>query len=635
MPVNQRKGFNYWYITIVAIFVLILILSLRKIYDTDIGFHLRGGEWMLENKSFHHFDVFTYTVRNNEYIAMYWMFQIILYLLYKLGGDGLISIFNSIILLVFFVLVFYRLRRSAVPLWLCAISLFACILPIEIRFGVRPEIFTYLFLVLVLLVLDDYFYRRSKRLYLLPMIMLAWVNFHGLYILGFIAIGCYLISTYVHQRPQFKGLLKWSVLSLIVTLINPYFLKGWSFPFYLFTRLQSHSIFKDAITEFASPFSLRGYLLTHHLALYIYYIFNLFSIGVSIATFNRRKIHELLLLILFGYVSLTAVRNIPLFTIIAIQIVALGIRDLMEQVDRLKKFFSKLEFTLAIGILIIAVSFALQVKNNHYYARRGGGSFGVGFDSLVHPIKACEFLKKHNINGRILNDLNRGSWLIWSTHLPVFIDGRLEVMREEFFREFHESHSPGGINELIAKYNPVVIFFDYSYPEALYWDIDLENNSDWRIIYWDETSIIYARNDYKPELQSISLLSALKQILVDTTISDNEAWQILTSPTKSLTALFFEGLVKSTCYPTGILRMAFYASVKLDFQTAEILYLNALKKADYNRGEIYFRLALIYHFTGAFEKAEYCYKRVLQEKPGHKKTQEMLSKLRKGLLPHN
>ncbi|MEO0189514.1 MAG: hypothetical protein ABIL18_00880, partial [candidate division WOR-3 bacterium] len=63
----QRKSI-LWYIVLFFIFGVVFLLSLRKIYDVDIGFHLRGGEWMLENKSFHHYDVFTYTARNNEYV---------------------------------------------------------------------------------------------------------------------------------------------------------------------------------------------------------------------------------------------------------------------------------------------------------------------------------------------------------------------------------------------------------------------------------------------------------------------------------------------------------------------------------------------------------------------------------------
>ncbi|MEO0206177.1 MAG: hypothetical protein ABIL22_05840, partial [candidate division WOR-3 bacterium] len=149
-------SFKLWSIVLLLVFALVFFLSLRKIYDVDIGFHLRGGEWMLENKAFHRYDVFTYTARNNEYIAMYWLYQIMLYLVFRLSGDGGISIWNSILILLLFFFIYLRLRKSTIPLWLICFLILSSIFPFEIRFGVRPEIFTYIFIVLMLLILDLY-----------------------------------------------------------------------------------------------------------------------------------------------------------------------------------------------------------------------------------------------------------------------------------------------------------------------------------------------------------------------------------------------------------------------------------------------------------------------------------------------
>ncbi|MEO0095207.1 MAG: tetratricopeptide repeat protein [candidate division WOR-3 bacterium] len=628
----QRKSI-LWYIVLFFIFGVVFLLSLRKIYDVDIGFHLRGGEWMLENKSFHHYDVFTYTARNNEYVAMYWLYQIILYLVFKLSGDGGISIWNSILILLLFFLIFLRLRKSSVPLWLISILILLSIFPFEIRFGVRPEIFTYIFMVLMLIVLDYYFLYKKSFLFLLPLIQLLWANFHGLFILGWVVIGCYLISIFFTNKKGFIDMLKWAIVSIFVSFINPYHIKGILFPFYLFTRLQNSSVFKDAITEFASPLSERGFLLTAHSALFIYFLFFGLSFLLLLITRRHRKLHEYLLFISFGYLSCTAVRNIPLFIIIAIQITGTSIKDLLPEIKKKIQIPELLENGVAITVILFSFLFSLRIINNSYYAERGGGNFGIGFDPNTQPIKACEFIVKNRLTGRILNDLNRGSWLIWSVREPVYIDGRLEVMKESLFSEFHNSHEPGGLINLINKYNPSLIIFDYSYPEALFWDIDLENSPEWRMIYWDETSVIYAKKGYAEDLQTVSLYSTIQNLDIEQNLTEQAKWNILRKPTKSCLQLFFEGLYKKQKYPVILTRMAFYASVKLDFQTAEVLYLNALRIADYHLTEIYFRLGLIYHFIQDFAKAEYCYQRVLKEKPGHKKAQQMLNRLRQRLPP--
>lgn len=633
MRMKLIKNINIWHFTLFAIFILILFFSLRQIYDIDIGFHLRGGEWMLENKSFHRHDVFTYTVQNNEYIAMYWLYQIILFLIYKIGSDKFISIWNSILILILYALIYLRLQKSSVKSWLICCLILSSLFPFELRFGVRPEIMTYIFLTFTLIILDHYFFNQKNYLSLLPIIQLFWVNFHGLFILGWVVELCYLFSTYIHCRSHYKNLLKWVILSFSAALLNPYFLKGILFPFYLFTRLQHSSIFKDAITEFVSPFSARGFLLTSHSALFIYLLFFIALLILLIFTHRQRKFHEYLLFVAFGYLSSTAVRNIPLFIIIAIQIIGLCIKDCTPFFKKFIRFSKPAENIFGSIITIFTIIFILRVINNGYYADRGGGNFGLGFDQTVQPIKMGEFMVKNGLRQRILNDMNRGSWLIWAVRLPVYIDGRLEVMKEMLFEEFHDSHQPGGIIKLIAKYNPSIILFDYSYPEALFWDIDLGNSTDWRIIYWDETTVIYAKRGYAEHIEPFSFLSAINKMGIDTNLSEQEKWNILRTPTKNHFLLFFESLYKKQSYPVASTRMAFYASVKLEFTVAEILYLNALKHADYHRGEIYFRLGLIYHFMQKLDRAEYCYQRVLQENPHHEKAKTMLSRLRRNLPP--
>lgn len=633
MRAKFRKNLNVWHLALFAIFMLVFFFSLRQIYDVDIGFHLRGGKWMLENRAFHSYDIFTYTVRNHEYIAMYWLYQIILFLVYKIGSDKLISIWNSILILILFFLLYLRLKKSSISTWLIVILILLGLFPFELRFGVRPEIMTYIFLLLTLIILDQYFYHQKNYLYFLPIIQLFWVNFHGLFILGWVVEICYVISTYMHYRPHFKNLLQWVLLSFFATFLNPYFLKGIFFPFYLFTRLQNSSVFKDAITEFASPFSARGFLLTSHPALYIYFLFLLLSIVLTVFTYRHRKLHDYLLLIAFGYLSSMAVRNIPLFIIIAIQTIGLSIKDSIPFFKKFIRFSKPVQNIAGLIIIVFTVIFLLRVINNGYYAHRGGGNFGWGFDRAVQPIKMGEFILKNRLTQRILNDMNRGSWLIWAVREPVYIDGRLEVIKETLFKEFHDSHQPGGIIKLIDKYNPSLIIFDYSYPEALFWDIDLENCSDWRIIYWDETTVIYAKSNYAEQIEPFSFWAAINKMAIDIDLSEQEKWNILRTPTKSQFQIFFEGLYKRQSYPAALTRMAFYVSVKLQFPIAEILYLNALKNADYHREEVYFRLGLIYHFMQKFDKAEYCYQRVLQDNPHHKKAKTMLLRLRQNLPP--
>lgn len=609
-----------WFIPIIFTFIFALLLSLRLIIDLDLGFHLRGGQWMLQQKAFHRYDVFTYTVNSNEYIAMYWLYQILLYAVYALASYGGLTIFNALLLILVFFIMFLRMKADGCPMFLTIGLIFFSALAMELRFGVRPEVMSWLFLALLLLVLDQYFHRKKNYLFWLPLIQLVWVNSHGLFILGLAVIGAYLLSILIHRRVFDKTLFKWFIAAVIVTCINPYVFKGITFPFYLFTRLQSASIFKDVISEFVSPWSKMALDKISNLPLYTYYGFSVIGSISLIATFRRRLIHEYILFIAFFYLSYAIIRNVPLFIIVTCQILVHAGREIRlpdSLRKRLKHLFRIPARYLPVATTLLLALLCLRLITNAFYVDRGGGTFGVGLDKDFHPIKAAQFIVDNNLDARILNDMNLGSWLIWKVPQPVFIDGRLEVMQEDFFRAYHESHVPGGLTKLITKYRPKMILFDYGYPQAMQWDIQLKDLPEWRIIYWDETAVIYAVEEYALRFPALHFTKTLAAMGIDTTISDSNVWSTLRA---SRTKTFFdwlEGFYKRQYLPSDLTKMAFYAYLNLEFRAAELLYLEALRQTQGYLKEIFPNLGAVYYFSQDYEKALYCYERVLKEFPGH------------------
>src|SRR4030042_1906232 len=431
-----------WFIPMISLFLLIILLSIRLIIDLDLGFHLRGGQWMLENRSFHKFDVFTYTVNDHEYIAMYWLYQIILFITYKLFNYGGISILNSILLVIVFFMIFLRMKNHNIRPGIISIIFLPALFTMEIRFGVRPEIMTWILLLCMLTVLDQYYHHGRNYLFLLPIIQLFWVNLHGLFIIGWFLLGAYFISKYFHEHKFDKKLFWWSLCTILISLVNPYFIKGVLFPFYLFTRLQCSNIFKGAITELTSPWSTKALANMPHLPLFIYYAFVLISFLFLIYTWRKRKLHEFLIIAAFFYISYTTVRNLPIFIIAAMPIIGTGLNELLSK-GKLNFFKKNIHGAMRPAAFLLTgfiILLCIRIVTNAFYAGRRGGNFGIGMDEKMHPVAASEFMNKNGLRTRFINDLNRGSWLIWATKQPVFIDGRLEVIQEDFFREYEKSY---------------------------------------------------------------------------------------------------------------------------------------------------------------------------------------------------
>ncbi len=132
-----------------------------------------------------------------------------------------------------------------------------------------------------------------------------------------------------------------------------------------------------------------------------------------------------------------AIRNIPLFVFSSLPIIASSFKDVISFFNikfKIVRTAYKFSPVVAVVLTIVVIFFTLRVLTNSYYiSNRRFIISGLGLHESVHPVMAADFLKINNLNGKILNDLNSGSWLIWRGPQKVFIDGRLEVMKERFF----------------------------------------------------------------------------------------------------------------------------------------------------------------------------------------------------------
>lgn len=177
-----KKVFSsYWGISLICILITGIILSAKTILDIDVGFHLRGGEWILQNMQFHKFDVFTYTVNQNEYIAIHWLYQVLIFLIYQAFSYIGLSIFNIILIFLVFLCLIYILKINNVNPLNISVCLLIFIIGSEFRFVFRPEIITWIFTLMTLIIMELYYREKKNLIFLLPIIFMLWVNLHGLY----------------------------------------------------------------------------------------------------------------------------------------------------------------------------------------------------------------------------------------------------------------------------------------------------------------------------------------------------------------------------------------------------------------------------------------------------------------------
>ena len=239
---------------------------------------------------------------------------------------------------------------------------------------------------------------------------------------------------------------------------------------------------------------------------------------MTFLTIDSRKPHEFILLTLFGFLAIGSIRNIPLFVLIAIPIVSKQTSELSGRIPVWRKGFS-----LALYFLMIVIPLAMiprLITNAYYISNNSFNKTGMGINMVHQPAQAAQFLLNNHLDGRILNSIGFGGWLSWTLPQPVFIDGRLEVMQEQIYREVTESWH-GGLAKMINEYQPQLIIYNHLkyYP----WTLQLKEMSGWRLIYLDGLAAIFASNTYAKEIPELEL-SQLPSTDVLTTPKNFNNW---------------------------------------------------------------------------------------------------------------
>jgi tetratricopeptide (TPR) repeat protein len=247
--------------------VVAFLLGCYEMGDTDIWWHLRGGQWTLEHGRVPGLDPFTFGSADKVWVDIHWSYEVVLALAYRAGGVGALVLMGAIFGCGAFVAGLLVRRRE----WPLAVAA-ACWLPALVLFGFRldprPEIFSLFYLGCYLAVLGQV-EDRPRMAWLLVPLQVLWVNSQGLFVLGPVLLGMFLAArvTRVLWR-AFSGTpfdrnceRRWwfhaggaAVAVVAACLINPYFLDGARFPFDLYPKVaEEGNIYKRYVDELMSP----------------------------------------------------------------------------------------------------------------------------------------------------------------------------------------------------------------------------------------------------------------------------------------------------------------------------------------------------------------------------------------------
>lgn len=459
--------------------ILIFFLLSRTPSDADMWWHLRAGKEMWESGQILLTDTFSHTRTGMPWVNAFWLSEIFLYGTYLLGGFFGIAILVSLLGMLTFGFVYFRVREKA-PFAGALIIIIAATAAAPV-WGPRPQLFSFLFLA----ALDFILSRPNQNILHLAVItgflFALWANIHGGWIWGILLLLAQLAGNVLataqqlpFSRKSWPAFLRQAIptaIAIFAVGLNPNGLAIWQLPF--------HTVdVSMQIQEWLSP---NFHQIDFHPMLWL-----LFLLIISL-NFSERRMGcaEIFKVIGFAYLSFVSQRNVAPFSIIIAPILALTAHSAMQKFGMtilVQKTTRNSTRSVINGMLIITL---LGISIFRLY--------GLSASTLAekdYPRNATSWLKSQELNGLLFNSYNWGGYLAWELPgIPVYIDGRADLFGDEIISEWHSvvSGTPQGLNAL-QKRNIQIILLEPTWPV-----VPLLPTQGWSEVYRDETAVIFTR----------------------------------------------------------------------------------------------------------------------------------------------
>jgi Flp pilus assembly protein TadD len=481
--------------------------GLRTVQDFDLGWQMATGRWAIEHHQVPRVDVLSYTMP-----GVPWNYplgsEVIFYLAYRLGGFALISWIGATACVGTIAILLRRNSTAGAAIAILAVPLIAA------RTAPRADMFSIVLFAAYLSLLWESYQTGRARLWLLPVLMIAWANLHFGFASGLALVVAYVAAEVLEmafgaQRrhlalDKLRRAWPWLAATALATVVNPW---GWNIYHGLLVEQRAYQQGQLWINEWA-PVPVNWEAVNRAIFLRetggtIYLILAIAIIAGAIALLRGQWVAALLLLGSI-YPAVHAVRMGAVFACVVVVAGGPQWSVLLTAVgERMKATRARHALGWAIVGCLVTLgtlrSFDL-VSGRHYRATSDEAVFGAGLCSWF-PMRAAEFIQRENLPGEVLNTYAAGGYLAWSIGPAhrIYIDGRDTLYGPPRLAKLtdleYASPSAKVWQDEVAKYNinTVVLAltrYDGVPPALLY---NFCNSSFWRPVYLDEKSAVFVR----------------------------------------------------------------------------------------------------------------------------------------------
>lgn len=452
--------------------------------DPDTPWHLAIGDLLLAQGALPATDPWSFASGGQPWYIISWMWDIVLALVHRAFDLQGVFMFTVMLISAVIALMAYSLmQRERVGTDALILTLFLAAFGFVEFSSARPHVIGYICILVTHLLLHRSRASDGKGLWLLPLLMVLWVNNHGSFLAGFTLLGAYGLEALITRRfAWFKRLFVIGLLCLPALLVNPYGIHMYDAVMRTLDSVVTQYLYEWMPFVFSNSLGISAWFLVFVL------MGSVREPSVPIA--------DKIISVLWLLAMLFSMRSAAIFILVSAPMMAISLQRFVEQMASIRTVrpdvglaLQRPGMRLRMALLAIMLSIA--------------GSFMVGGlrgEAAIMPEKdsgaAIAWLKEHAAGKRVLNSYDYGGRLIFETQgsVPVFADGRAgtayseEVLAEAItFAQLQK-----GWETIAVKYRADYMLVDSAsrFAEAY---ADGQYRNAWKEAYRDKVAAIYKR----------------------------------------------------------------------------------------------------------------------------------------------
>ncbi len=470
--------------SLLILMAAIAFAARTTVRDPDIWWHLKVGDWIVQNRAVPHVGIFSRTAGTRPWIAYSWGYEVLLSRAYAWFGLVGFALFGVLLTVAVAFALFWMLHRLSGRFWVAWIlSLIGCI---AFLFSLMPMpvfVTMILFTIMLTFLLEAQRTGRMQLLWWLPLLFVLWANIHIQFIYGLFVVGLFIGINLLQRLASSAGiefdflqpptLPLPGLIGVLLACFAATFMGPYTYRLYNVVAAYSHSHVPYSMIQELSAFSFESF--TH-------YVLLLLTAAAFFAVGWPRKLDlfKLSLLVVASVVAFRTERDAWFVSICAVAFIA----DLCAGGSAPRPLL-KLPELAGVGA-VVAMFMLLIARNTAFNTRDLDRAI-----SRVYPVNALNFVRQNSFPGPLYNHLDWGGFLTWYLpQYPVAIDGRNDLYGDELDRlTYNSSQGESYTSDPYLNEAGLVVL-----PKKLPLAILLTIDSRFRVVYQDQIAVVFARN---------------------------------------------------------------------------------------------------------------------------------------------